>query len=407
MSHLQLAILLGMTVALGPLALDAYLPAFPGIAADLGVAHGDVGLTLSAYVAALGSAQLIGGPLSDRYGRQKILFGGLAVFAGSALMVAQASSFGEMIGWRIAQGIGGAFCAVSVPAIVRDQVRGAEAARLFGLIGLVMFAAPAAAPSIGSLLLVVGDWPAIFILLGVYALLLAVVLHVRLFRQLPARERVETPIHTLLTNYGQVLRHGAAVRFIGLQALAFSVMLVFITHASFIYQDWFGLSRTTFSLLFAANIALMACINLINRQLLLRYPSVIILRWAVFVQAVAAGALLICGFLGAPYWAVAACIVVAAGCMGAIAPNNMANTLEFFPKLGGTAAALLGATQFTVAGGISALSTLPGEHSLMPIIITMTACSFGAALLAAGAPKAMGRALAHEQALADPKPDVA
>ncbi len=80
MSHFQLAIFLGMTVALGPLALDAYLPAFPAIADDLGVSLTDVGLTLSSYVAALGLAQLVGGPLSDRYGRQVILLGGLLVF---------------------------------------------------------------------------------------------------------------------------------------------------------------------------------------------------------------------------------------------------------------------------------------------------------------------------------------
>ncbi|MFT5987760.1 MAG: DHA1 family bicyclomycin/chloramphenicol resistance-like MFS transporter, partial [Marinobacter psychrophilus] len=86
-SQLQLAILLGMTVALGPLALDAYLPAFPQIAADLNVDHTDVGLTLSVYVGALGLSQLVGGPLSDRYGRQIILLGGLFVFAVAAAMV--------------------------------------------------------------------------------------------------------------------------------------------------------------------------------------------------------------------------------------------------------------------------------------------------------------------------------
>src|SRR5680860_801293 len=102
-----------MTVALGPLALDAYLPAFPEIADELGVGHGSVGLTLSAYVGALGLAQLLGGPLSDRYGRQQVLFTGLVVFSCAAFMIAQAQTLPEMLGWRIVQGIGGAFCAVS------------------------------------------------------------------------------------------------------------------------------------------------------------------------------------------------------------------------------------------------------------------------------------------------------
>src|SRR5690554_1317720 len=111
-----------MTVALGPLALDAYLPAFPSIADGFGIPHADVGLTLSAYVATLGFAQLVRGPLSDRYGRWSFLFGGLSVFAIGSLMVALADNLTSMIAWRVVHGIGGAFWAVSVPVIVREQV---------------------------------------------------------------------------------------------------------------------------------------------------------------------------------------------------------------------------------------------------------------------------------------------
>lgn len=380
-----------MTVALGPLALDAYLPAFPEIADELMVGHGGVGLTLSAYVGALGLAQLLGGPLSDRYGRQQVLFTGLVIFASAAFMIAQATTLPEMLGWRIVQGIGGAFCAVSVPAIVRDQTNGQDAARLFGLIGLVMFIAPAAAPSIGSTLLYFSEWHAIFLMLTIYAALLAVVLHLVLFRRLPPRRRDRTPVSTLVTNYGLVLRHRVTMRFVGLQALCFSAMLVFITHASFIYQEWFGLSNAMFSGLFASNIVAMASLNLLNRRLLNKYQSVRILRVCVFLQALAISFLVICAWADAPYWVIAACIIAAVGFMGAIIPNNMANALEFFPHLGGTAAAMLGAAQFTIAGLISALSATLAGGSLLPIVLIMAACVFGAAVLAAGGPGAVDR----------------
>lgn len=391
LSHFQLAVLLGMTVALGPLALDAYLPAFPAIADELGVGHGGVGLTLSAYVGALGLAQLLAGPLSDRYGRQQILFFGLLVFAGAAYMVTLAHTLPEMLGWRVIQGIGGAFCAVSVPAIVRDQTSGQNAARLFGLIGLVMFIAPAAAPSIGSMLLYFSDWPAIFLMLTGYAVLLAVILHFVLFRRLPVRPKEYTPVSTLVTNYGLVLRHRVTMRFVGLQALCFSAMLVFITHASFIYQEWFGLSNSMFSGLFAANIVAMASMNLLNRSLLNKYQSVRILRVCVLLQATAIATLVFFAWADAPYWVIAACIIAAVGFMGAIIPNNMANALEAFPKLGGTAAAMLGATQFTVAGAISAFSSALAGGSLLPIVLVMAVCVFGAAILAAGGPAAVER----------------
>ncbi|MAO13351.1 multidrug effflux MFS transporter [Marinobacter sp.] len=397
MSHFQLALLLGMTVALGPLALDAYLPAFPEIARNFAIPHADVGLTLSAYVATLGMAQLVGGPLSDRYGRRNILFIGLAVFALASLMVALADNLSSMIAWRVVQGIGGAFCAVSVPAIVRDQVGGQEAARLFGLIGLIMFIAPAAAPSLGALMLALGDWHWIYVFLAAYAFFLAVVLQLALFPRLKPRPRATTPVKTLVTNYVLVLKHRTTMRFVGIQVMCFSSMMLFITHSSFIYQEWFGLSNSTFSILFAANIGVMAALNLINRPLLRTFSSVVLLRVQVIIQFVMLVGLVSVVLLDGPLWAVAGFIIAAVGCQGGIVPNNMANALEFFPHMGGTAAAMLGASQFTLAGAISALSSAYGGEALLPITLSMLACSVGAVLLSLGAPAAVAREKAAEQ----------
>jgi MFS transporter, DHA1 family, multidrug resistance protein len=394
LSHLHLAILLGMTVALGPLALDAYLPAFPDIADGLGIDHGRVGLTLSAYVTTLGLAQLVGGPLSDRYGRKPVLFGGLLIFAAGAVMVSLAETLSDMVFWRIAQGIGGAFCAVSVPAIVRDEVSGQDAARLFGLIGLIMFIAPAAAPSLGALMLALGEWHWIFLMLAGYAVFMMLTLHLALFPRLQPRPPTTTPIRSLVTNYLLVLKHKTTMRFIGIQVLCFSTMLLFITHSSFIYQEWYGLSNSTFAILFAANIAFMAALNLINRPLLRRFSSVQLVRAQVIAQCLALVALVASVQLQGPLWLVAGCIIVAIGCQGGIVPNNMANAMEFFPNLSGTAAALLGASQFTIAGAISTLSSISGDQTLLSIAIAMLACSTGAVLLALGAPRAV--ALAKE-----------
>ncbi|WP_273208161.1 multidrug effflux MFS transporter [Marinobacter subterrani] len=392
MPHLQLALLLGMTVALGPLALDAYLPAFPNIADDLNISHSHVGLTLSAYVTTLGLAQLVGGPLSDRYGRKPVLFGGLLVFAFGAVMVSLAGTLSAMVFWRIAQGIGGAFCAVSVPAIVRDQVSGQDAARLFGLIGLIMFIAPAAAPSLGALMLALGEWHWIFLLLAGYAVFMLLALNMALFPRLKARPRSTTPLKTLATNYLLVLRHATTMRFVGIQVLCFSTMLLFITHSSFIYQEWYGLSNGTFAILFAANIAFMAALNLINRPLLRRFSSAVLVRAQVIMQCLALVALVITVWAGGPLWLVATCIIVAIGSQGGIVPNNMANAMEFFPHLSGTAAALLGASQFTIAGAISTASSVVGSQSLLTISLSMLACSTGAVILALGAPRAVARA---------------
>lgn len=382
-----------MTVAIGPFALDTYLPAFPDIAADLGVDLPAVGRTLSVYVFALGLAQLVGGPLSDRYGRRVVLFSGLGIFAVASVMVALSDSLGAMMLWRMIQAVGGACCAVSVPAIVRDRTHGQASASLFSLIGIVMLVAPALAPAIGSVLLYQFSWPAIFVFLSVYALVVAATLQRFLFRNLPVAGKIRTPLHTLLTNYFTVVRHGTTMRFIAIQTLSFSVMLVFITHASFIYQDWFGVSNRMFSLLFAASVAGMVAANLLNRRLLRSFHSTRILRAGCTVQTVAVLCLLAVLASGGGLLPVALCLVVIGGCLGVIIPNNIANALEFFPNLGGTASALLGAAQFALGGLISALSTVLVGATPLPVVLVMAACTLSALGFALGAPRAMRKAL--------------
>lgn len=304
-------------------------------------------------------------------------------------MVSLTDTLAGMVFWRIIQAVGGACCAVSVPAIVRDQVSGQDAARLFGLIGLIMFIAPAAAPSLGTLMLTLGAWPWIFLMLAAYAGVLMLALQLALFPRLNPRPPLKTPMRTLVTNYLLVLKHRTTMRFIGIQVLCFSMMLLFITHSSFIYQQWYGLSNSAFSLLFAANIALMAVLNLANRPLLHRFPSAVLVRANVIIQCLALFALVLTVWLEGPLWLVAGCIIVAVGSQGGIVPNNMANAMEFFPRLSGTASALLGASQFTIAGAVSTLSSSFGDLSLLTITVAMLVCSLGAVTLALGAPRAV------------------
>ena len=242
-----------------------------------------------------------------------------------------------------------------------------------------------------------GPWHWIYVFLAAYALFLAVVLQLGLFPRLKPRPRATTPVKTLVTNYMLVLKHRTTMRFVGIQVMCFSSMMLFITHSSFIYQEWFGLSNGTFSVLFAANIGVMAALNLINRPLLRSFSSVVLLRVQVIIQFVMLVGLVSVVLLDGPLWAVAGFIIAAVGCQGGIVPNNMANALEFFPHMGGTAAAMLGASQFTLAGAISALSSAYGDEALLPITLSMLACSVGAVLLSLGAPAAVAREKAAEQ----------
>ncbi|MHA7880019.1 MAG: multidrug effflux MFS transporter [Saccharospirillum sp.] len=383
--RLQFALLMAMTMALGPLAIDAYLPAFPVMAADLSVTEGGIALTLSLYVFGLAVGQLIGGPLSDRLGRSPVLLTGLGIYLVSCVAIAYSPDLRWMILWRLIQAFGGGWIAVSIPALVRDTAQGKEAARLFSLIALIMFIAPALAPALGSVLLLIWDWPLIFFFLAAYAGILALLLWHKLLKGLPVTPRKREPISTLLTHYGSVLRHPVAWKHIAIQALGFSVIMLFVTHASFMYQSWFGLNNAQFSIAFASGVVLMGIIGTLNRRLLLSYATVSLLKLALLVQA---SALVIMNLLLAinSEWlgSFLPMMIVVGGTIGAIAPNNQAAYLEHFSQLSGTASAMLGAMQFIISGTLASLSTLYVDGNITRVTLTMlvvSALALGAALL--------------------------
>ncbi|HLU62229.1 MAG TPA: multidrug effflux MFS transporter [Gammaproteobacteria bacterium] len=379
MSHItqhRLAFVLAIVVALGPFALDAYLPAFVVIGREFGLATSEVALTLSVYVLGMAIGQLIGGPLSDRHGRALILFSGIACFILGSIVVAVAPSMEWMLIGRFIQAFGGGWSTVNVPAIVRDRTEGNETARLFSLIAMIMFIAPAIAPSIGSGLLELGGWRSIFYFQAVYALFAAFLLRMTLFNsEAPRTEKSAEPLHRLLTNYLEVLKHRDAMRFMVMQSFSFSIMLVYLGHAAFIYQEWMGFSNLGFSLLFAANVGVMTVMSLLNRRLLLSWKSADVLTLGLGVQALALlafGAVVL--FELPPLLAVPA-LALTVGSMGAIAPNNMASALQYFRKLAGTAAALIGAMQFSVAGAISALSASIAGDEIVMTVLMMAGCA--------------------------------
>ena len=375
--HLGFALLMAMTAALGPFALDTYLPAFPAMAAHMGVSSHALSLSISVYVFVLSFGQLVGGPLSDRFGRGPVMLSGLAVFAMASLAIWQTDTLDTLLWLRALQAFGGGWAVVCVPALVRDRLHGQEAAKLFSLIGLIMVLAPAFAPSIGSMLLQFG-WASIFLFLGVYAALLLAALKFALFRPMPARPAAHHD--SVWRRYQTVLATRPALRFIALQAMAFSVMMLFITHSSFIYQSHFAVSPATFALLFGANIVVMTAMNLTNRALLNHFKPQQILKVSVTLQAVGVASLLLVLLLAPTIWLFVPAMMLSVGAMGAISPNNQASCMEYFAENGGTAAALMGAMQFSVAGGISALSSLLPE-SVGAVVAAMAACSLVCLLL--------------------------
>lgn len=392
MTCLRLAVILGASVAISPLAMDAYLPAFPDIAAAFGVPVHRVGLTLGVFLLGLSLGHVVGGPLSDAYGRDRIMLAGVALFGVGSLLSAVSPSLNALMGLRLVQAIGAGACVVSVPAIARDHTSGSDAARLFSLIGLVIFIAPAAAPALGTLLVRLGDWPAIFLFLAVYAGALLVALRLTLFRGPQPRPRSGSVSPRILAaNYGQVLRNRPAMRILAVQSLVFSVMMVFLTNGSFIFQEWYGLSHEAFSAIMAGIVAFMAAFNLSNRWLLRRFAPVQILRASVALQAAALVYVVAAASTDPPLAALLPGVALAIGSFGAGMPNSFSLYLEAFHAIAATASAVMGVVRFAVAGAISGLSSVLVAGELVNAVGMMLACSAAALALAWGLPRTVAR----------------
>ena len=379
MSHLRIAIPLAATAAVAPFALDTYLPSFPLMAETFGVTAHEVSLSVSVYILMLAVGQLVGGPMADRVGRSRVMLAGLVLFVLSSLAITQVQQLGVLNALRAVQAFGGGFLMVCVPAMVRDRVHGSEAAKMFSLIGLMMVAAPAIAPSIGAFLLRWG-WPAIFYFLAAYGLLVIIVLRVTLFREgflARAAHDSSAPNAAQLSammRYATVLKTSGAVRYVFLQGFLFTVMILFVTHASFIYQTHFNVTNATFGLLFGANIVMMWIAMMANRILLGYFPSKVLLKCAICLQMLAVSALVLSATLDLSIFFYAPALIMTVGMIGVTSPNCHACYMDYFAANGATAAAVMGAMQFGLSGCLSALSTLLPE-SLLSITIMQLACS--------------------------------
>ena len=157
---------MGLLTALGPLAIDMYLPAFPAMADSLNTSAGMVERTLAGFLLGVGVAQLVYGPMADRFGRKPPLLLGVLIFTVASFFCARASDIDELTVWRIVQAFGGA-AGMAIPrAVIRDRFETREAARALSMLMLIMGVMPILAPLIGGQILLFSDWRGIFHLYG-------------------------------------------------------------------------------------------------------------------------------------------------------------------------------------------------------------------------------------------------
>ncbi|MCB9681204.1 MAG: multidrug effflux MFS transporter [Alphaproteobacteria bacterium] len=376
LNRTRLTVVLGMLSALGPLSIDAYLPALPTIDQQLGGGALDVEMTLSAYFLGLATSQLVWGPVADRFGRKGPLLVGLGLHLAGSLLAAVAPSMGLLLVARFVQAVGGAAGIVLVRTIIRDHFDTREAAKVLSEMMLIMGAAPILAPSIGGALLGHVGWRGIFGFLGLAALAaIALVATTLPAVGAPAAPVAQRRRDVLLG----VLRDPVFVAFTFALAFAQAGMFAYIAGSPALFIDHLGLDPSVFAIVFGANAFALIASSQINRGLLRRFSPLAIVRVAsVALVAVATAARLTTG-LDAGTWAIEASLVGFLALMGLTFANTVALALDRQGQRAGLASGLMGALQYTLAAlGSAAVGALSdGTGSAMGTV--MLACALGAA----------------------------
>ncbi len=360
-SRRSLALVLGATATLGPLATDFYIPGLPEIAEHFEATPGKTQLTLAAAFAGLALGQTFYGPFSDALGRRMPLVAGLLLFVAAAVGGPFAPSIGALIAFQFVLAFGACAGMVISRAIVRDLFSGTnEAARFFALIMLVIGVAPVLGPLIGGQLLLLGGWKVPYFALAIAGLcLLPGVLW--LPETLPRERRRSGGVRDALSSYRFLARHRSFLAYAGTNCLSGTGLFVFISTSAAVVIDQYGVSPQVFGFIFGLNAIGLISATQIASRFIGRRGSMPILRVALVAQATAAVILLalqLAGVDGLAALLVPLFFVVAP--FGAVLPPSTALALQPFPERAGTASAFVGALQLGVGAGAGALAGLLG-----------------------------------------------
>jgi DHA1 family bicyclomycin/chloramphenicol resistance-like MFS transporter len=371
----RLSFLLAIVVALTPFAVDMYLPAMPAMADYFGTGIEQIEISMPLFLLGFALGQLVGGPVSDNYGRKPIGVAGFTVFTLASGLILFAPTVEALWVLRFFQAFGGGFGAVIAAAIVRDLYDGKDSARIFTLIGFIMMIAPLIAPAVGAVLLASFGWQSIFLVLAVYAALQIVIIALLLpetqtLRLLRGYQR--SGPKQVLAVYWMIITRRQSLGYLLCQAFVVGSMFAFLTEAAFMYIEYYGVSTATFPILFGANIIVMMFFNRLNARLLDSYSSRQLLKLGITVQVVSVSLLLllyVSGLLN--LWSNVLLVMFTIGPIGIIGPNNMASLLQCFSKHSATANAVMGTSQFALGALIGMLVSLLHTGSLLPLFSIM------------------------------------
>jgi DHA1 family bicyclomycin/chloramphenicol resistance-like MFS transporter len=373
---LRIAVVLGLLSAIGPFAIDMYLPALPSIGEDLRASTAAVQMSLLIFFLSMGFGQIVVGPISDMIGRKLPLYGGLVLFMIGGIGSAMAPTVEWLIAFRFLQGLG-ASAGMAVPrAIVRDLHTGTEATKLMSLLMLVFSVSPILAPLTGSLIIETLGWRAVFWTVTGAAALATVLLATSLKETRPVEERADSSFGTALSAYRLLMGDR---NFLGLTAIAgfaISSFFVYLSSSSFILIDHYGLSPSIYSLFFSINAVAFIGMSQLTGMLSERFGLMRVVRVAVAGYAttmVVLVAVMACGVDRLDVMAVL--LFVGYGFVGLVIPSTSVLAMEEHGSIAGTASALMGTLQFAIGAVAMGVAGVFFDGTPLPMVVGIAICA--------------------------------
>jgi len=350
-------VFLAAIAALPATATDMYLAAMPIIARRWGVPDSQVALSLVLWFVSFSVFLLICGPLSDKYGRRPVLLAGLTLFGLASLACALALSVGQLIAFRILQGMGAAGPSSMCMAICRDRYEGSQRKHILAWIGIILGLAPMIAPSVGAMLLRFVHWRAIFVtqaavggivLLGSW----------RFYRE-TAAERIAGRLWSLMGRYLRLAQNRRYAMSVTAMGLIVGPFFGFIAFAPIVYIRIYGLSNHAFGMLFGLN-ALMGMLGAFACTRIMRFMPDTVLLTLCLIGCAAGGAALL-AWAGLHYAAFAAGMCLVTFCCGISRPLANHLILEQVRTDIGSASSFIVFYQFMVGAVCMRIVTVPWQ----------------------------------------------
>ncbi len=372
--NLRMVLILGALSAFGPLAIDFYLPAFPAMAQAFATDEKHVQATLAAYFLGLSIGQLAYGPVADRFGRRKPLMFGVTLFTLASLACAYAPNLDTLVVARFIQALGGCAGMVLSRAIVSDKCDPVASAKVFSQLMLVMGLAPILAPMLGGVLVNLAGWQSIFLALSLFSAGCLLAVSLGLAESLP--EHIpRQPLSGALRQYLRLLADRVFLGHALTGGIAIAGMFAYIAGSPFVFIKLYGVPAEHYGWLFGTNAAGFILVAQVNARLLAKRGPAFLLGRAVWLYLVAGLVLLgVAALRPAQLWPLLVPLFICIASLGCIIPNASACAMSGQGARAGSASALMGCVQFSVAAGAAALVGLLHDGSAVPMAIVISLC---------------------------------